>query len=142
MTITSRRFRSDFVTNHQFSRSSRPFHVESRVADAKALPLDWLLGHKSRSFSDRVLARLIQCEAREVNPHLRDDYRQAFITLALAQQGSPLPFVEASYRMYGVHPDQVWPKMMACRRWMLGPAKLFTPKKSAPAQPAEERKRA
>jgi hypothetical protein len=133
----------DFVNFHNGTHSNSSADVSSRRRlQAKALTLDWLLSPKTASFTDRVLARLIQFEAHEVNAHLRDDYRQAFITLALAEKGSLIPFVEASYTMYGVHPDKVWPKMIAYRQWMLGPAKVLLPKKSAQPKFAEERKRA
>jgi hypothetical protein len=85
------------------------------------LPLDWLLRPtKDGSLLDRVLGRLIQSEAHEANPHFRDDYRQTFIALSLARDGNPIPFVEASYRMYGLHPDKVYPAIMARRQALLG----------------------
>ena len=92
-------------------------------SDAKALPLEWILNpSKGLSFSDRVLARLVQSEAHEVDPHLRDDYRQSFITVSLASKGNTVPFVAASYQMYGLHPDKVWPAIVARRAAMLGPS--------------------
>ena len=95
------------------------------------LPLEWLLGTKAQdSFADRVLARLIQSEAHEVNPHLKDDYRQSFITISLALKGDPQPFVSASYRMYGIHPEKLWPAIVARRKALLGSAEEFSQKKS------------
>ena len=67
------------------------------------------------------MARLIQLEAHEPNPHFQDDYRQTFIALSLALKGSPIPFIEASYTCYGIHPDKVWPAILARREAILGP---------------------
>jgi hypothetical protein len=123
--------RPDFVTSSLFNKSTGRIAVESRDRlEAKALPLDWLLGPKSASFTDRVLARLIQSEAHEADIWLRDDYRQAFITVSLAAQGSPIPFVEASYRMYGLHPDRLYPAILARRGSLLGRSSVIPfPKK-------------
>src|SRR5262249_44486234 len=92
--------------------------------EAKALPsaaLDWLLNpSKGKTLADRVMARLIQAEAHETNSHLRDDYRQAFICLSLAKRGNTEPFVVSSYQIYGLHPDKVWPAIMAKRAAKLG----------------------
>src|SRR5581483_8029925 len=51
---------------------------------------------------------------------LRQDYRQAFICISLAERGERDPFVASSYRIYGTHPDKVWPKIMRNRRVKLG----------------------
>ena len=84
-------------------------------------PLDWLFNpNKSKHLSDRVMARLIQAEAHEGNPHFRDDYRQSFITLTLASRGNTMPFVVASFQMYGVHPDKVFAAITEKRRAKLG----------------------
>ena len=100
------------------------------------LPLEWLLQpRKAASLADarlpldeaqtdvivdRILARLVQAEAHEPHVWLRDDYRQSFITIALAAKGSALPFVEASYRMYGVHPDKLFQHVTDRRKAKLG----------------------
>ena len=85
-------------------------------------PLGWLLNpDKGDSLTERVLARLIQSEAHEPDVWLRDDYRQAFITLSLAAQNSPIPFVEASYIMYGLHPEKLYASILARRSALLGP---------------------
>lgn len=92
------------------------------LSDAKALPLEWLLDPaKGDSVSERVLARLVQSQAHEVNPHLQADYRQSWITVYYASLGNPIPFVEASYRIHGCHPDKLWPQIVANRKAMLGP---------------------
>ena len=69
---------------------------------------------------DRILDRLEEAERREPDIHLRSDIRQAFICVSLASRGEPEPFVTSSYRIYGSHPDQVWPKIMANRKAKLG----------------------
>jgi hypothetical protein len=68
----------------------------------------------------RILDRLWEAESSEPDIHLRSDYRQAFICVSLASRGERQPFVESSYRIYGSHPDQVWPKIMANRKAKLG----------------------
>lgn len=102
------------------------------LPDVQALTLDWLFDPvKERSLvplfeapareaTDRILARLVQFEAHEPQAHLKDDYRQAFITVSLAAKGTPQPFVNASYSMYGVHPDKLWKKMQDRKRAQLG----------------------
>ena len=130
-----------------------------------ALPLDWILDPaKKRTLADRVLARLIQSEAHEACPHFRDDYRQTFIALSLVLKSSsdalrtpagstplkqheadqsywtphslPMYFIEASYRMYGLHPDKVYPAILARRQAMLGPSGESAPQNPvAPALP-------
>jgi hypothetical protein len=72
----------------------------------------------------RILSRLEQSETRETDPWLQGDYRQAWISVSTFSRGK-FPtfsdaFVAASYLMYGVHPDQVWPRIVARRRAMLG----------------------
>lgn len=100
------------------------------VTKSHSSPLDWLFGPKDKSFSDRVMARLIQAEAHEINVHLREDYRQAFMTVTLAAKGNTMPFVVASYQMYGVHPDKVWPKIVARHNAILGrPIPISLPRK-------------
>ena len=95
--------------------------------EPKALPLGWLLGPKDGTLAERVLARLIQLEAHEPDVSLRDDIRQSFITLTLAMRGNTMPFVVASYQMYGLHPDKVWPAILARRSALLGAAGEVAP---------------
>lgn len=71
-------------------------------------------------FSERVLDRLWQARDEERNHHLLDDLIVAWQTVSLAAQGSPIPFVEASYNVLGCHPDYVFQRLMARRRWNLG----------------------
>jgi hypothetical protein len=71
-------------------------------------------------FSARVLSRLEQAEKVESNPHLRDDVRIAWITTLFAFREESEPFVQASYRVLGLHPDKVWPAIEAKRHAKLG----------------------
>ncbi len=66
-------------------------------------------------FSDRILIRLVDAESRETDPWLRDDIRIARVTVGFARRGSPIPHIEASYAVLGVHPDQIWPRILARR---------------------------
>lgn len=70
--------------------------------------------------SRRILARLEQAELREPNPHFRDDYRIAWITVLNAWQGSLCPQVAATYAVLGVHPEKVWPLIVGWRKAKLG----------------------
>ena len=71
-------------------------------------------------FSDRVLVRLVEAESRESDAWFRDDYRIARVTVGLARSGNPLPHVEASYAVLGLHPSKVWPSILLNREVMLG----------------------
>lgn len=129
---------SESVTTNNAYKSLRTNELESTAPYSKSSPLDWLFGSKDKSLSDRVLARLIQSEAHEINVHLREDYRQAFMTVTLAAKGNTMPFVVASYQMYGLHPDKVWPKMIDRRNATLGrPTPISLPHKpeAEPARP-------
>jgi hypothetical protein len=68
----------------------------------------------------RILDRLWEAERTEPDIHLRSDYRQAFICVSLASRGEREPFVTSSYRVYGIHPDKVWPQIVASRKAKLG----------------------
>jgi len=68
----------------------------------------------------RILDRLEEAERTEPDIHLRSDIRQAFICVSLASRGEAQPFVESSYRLYGKHPDKVWPHILATRKAKLG----------------------
>lgn len=107
---------------HLTFRTSNPSpHIPPAPSvESKALPLEWLLAPKSDTPTERALARLVCAEAHEPDVWERENYRQAFITVSLAAKGSPEPFVEASYRMYGLHPDKLWPAIVARRAWVLG----------------------
>jgi hypothetical protein len=74
----------------------------------------------SNALVRRILARLEQAEAREVNPHFQTDYRIAWIALLRAARGERIPFITASYTVLGLHPDKVFPAIEARRRAILG----------------------
>jgi len=63
---------------------------------------------------------LEKAELAESEIWYRQDYRQAFICVSLASRGDAQPFVESSYRIYGKHPDRVWPHILALRKAKLG----------------------
>lgn len=123
--VTSNVTRSEIVTTPTISSSWAWGKVKSLVSrprlDPKALPLAWLLNPaKGDSVSERVLARLVQSQAHEANPHLKTDYYQAWLTVYYASLGNPIPFIEASYKAIGCHPDKVWPRLIANRKALLG----------------------
>ena len=68
----------------------------------------------------RVMRYLEQAELSEDAYGFESDIRQAWITVSLAARGECGPFVQASYRLHGLHPDKVWPAIMAQRRATLG----------------------
>jgi hypothetical protein len=70
--------------------------------------------------SEQVLVYLEQAEKKEIDPWLRDDIRIAWITTLEASRGNLQPFIDATYRVLGCHPDQVWPRIVARRKAMLG----------------------
>lgn len=72
------------------------------------------------SLARRILFRLERAEVGEPNPHLRDDYRIAWITVLLAAYGRAEPHITASYRVLGLHPEKVWPAIVARRKAALG----------------------
>jgi hypothetical protein len=73
------------------------------------------------SLVERILDQLELAEASELNPHFQDDYRIAWIIVLRASHGIPEPHVSASYAVLGLHPDNVWPSIVARRRAQLGP---------------------
>ena len=64
----------------------------------------------------RILDRLEAAELAEPDIWFRQDYRQAFICVSLARKGERQPFVQSSYRIFGKHPDKVWPQIVATRK--------------------------
>jgi hypothetical protein len=100
-----------------------PFAFEWLISrKSKTLPeVERLRREESTEFlSERVMARLTSSEAHETDIWLRQDYRQAFICVSLAAKGNTEPFVVASYQVYGIHPDKVWPKILWNRQARLG----------------------
>src|SRR5882724_10084131 len=72
------------------------------------------------SLVEGVLAQLERAEASEPNPHFQDDYRISWITVLRASCGESIPHVSATYTVLGMHPDKVWPSIVARRRARLG----------------------
>jgi hypothetical protein len=73
--------------------------------------------------SRRILSRLIDAEAKEPDPWLRDDLRIARLTVAHAARGDAAslpPHVLASWEVLGLHPEKVWPAIVARRKAQLG----------------------
>lgn len=68
----------------------------------------------------RILARLERVEWEEPNPNFQDDYRIAWITVLRASRGERIPHVSATYAVLGLHPDKVWPAIVARRKALLG----------------------
>jgi hypothetical protein len=113
------------ITDNWVKSRSRTIPQASPSLVFQALPLEFLLDPaKSKDFPARVLARLIQSEAHEANPHFKDDYRQSFIALSLTLNREYThfwdAFVAASYRMYGLHPETLYAAIEARRRAQLG----------------------
>jgi len=71
-------------------------------------------------FPERVLLRLSQAREQEEHPHLIDDLVVAWLTVCFASKGSPMPHVDASYRMFSCHPDFVFPRLTSWRKAHLG----------------------
>jgi len=102
--------------------------LNSLPLDLKALPLSWILGPKTDSLAERVLARLIQAEAHEANPHFRADIRISWIAVKWASDGIPEwspyrllpPHVAATFAVLNCHPDEVWPRILQTRQEKLG----------------------
>lgn len=74
-----------------------------------------------------ILSRLAEAEAQESDAWLRDDLRIARLTVFHAARGDAVlcsPQVLASYEVLGLHPDKVWPAIVA-RRHALGFEKFW-----------------
>jgi hypothetical protein len=95
---------------------------------------------RSLELTARVLMRLEESEAHEVDPHLRDDIRIAWITVLHAARGLREPHVAATYAVLGMHPDKVWSAIEQRRRIALGRdyEKFFG---VAPKKPARSERR-
>jgi hypothetical protein len=59
--------------------------------------------------SERILARLAQQEAREVDPHLADDYRIAWLCVLHCAEAIPDPWRFAFWRYLGRVPEKLIP---------------------------------
>lgn len=75
---------------------------------------------RAESMAGRITRYLLLAEDEDLDLHRRTDYREARIVVALAAANDPQPLVTASYRIFGVHPDKVWPHIVADRKAKLG----------------------
>ena len=75
-----------------------------------------------RELTRRILSRLESAEENELNPHFQDDYRIAWITTLYAGRGDAMAHVLATYAVLRLHPDKVWPAIVARRKAQLGAA--------------------
>lgn len=127
---------SDFVKN-----ARRPLECTSwglNYAPSVARQLVSRSPSASASLSDRVLARLVEAESKEIDVWSRDDIRIARITVGLASQGRDNAYVVATYQVLGIHPDKVWPAIVARRKAVLGASyDNFFGAKLPPKKPAE-----
>jgi hypothetical protein len=98
--------------------------------DSRTLLLQLLLVLVSQDrHTFAILDYLASAELREDDVWLRDDVRIAWITVLNASQGSPIPHVAATYAVLGLHPDKVWPAILARREALLGKPSPSSPKK-------------
>ena len=94
---------------------SQPKLGHNPGAVSRTEPLD-----AAPALSNRVVEYLLKAEMKEPEICYRDEYRQARIVVALASKGDPDPFTAASYQIYGLHPDAIWPRIVADRKAQLG----------------------
>jgi hypothetical protein len=98
--------------------------------------------------AQRVLVYLEQAERKEIDPWFRDDIRIAWITTLYASRGNQQAHIDATYRVLGCHPDQVWSRIVARRKAQLGPlyAQVWggasSPKKPVQSEKSVRRKSA
>jgi hypothetical protein len=71
--------------------------------------------------TEKVLLYLETAEKKEIDPWLRDDIRISWITVLNASRGDLFPHVHATIAVLGLHPDRVWPAIVARRKALLGP---------------------
>lgn len=108
--------------------------------DAKALPLDFLLGPKFAGLSERVLARLIQAEAHAETYDERLPYRLAWHIVSICEKGEAVlcsPVVLAYYRVVGCHQDKFYERRTLARQAMLGEPIKVSGRRGARAMGAE-----
>lgn len=79
------------------------------VESPRPVRLELLTPLVGQPFSERVMARLAQAEAREVEAHLADDYRIAWLTVLHCAEGIAQPWEFAFWRYLGQHPKKLIP---------------------------------
>jgi len=110
-------FCSVFVTAFAFPVGLRRPHLNLAVFSVHR---EHVTVRARRPLTDRILARLAEAEARELDPWRRDDLRIAWITVLNASRGESAPHFWATYQVLGTSPDQVWPRIVANRKAKLG----------------------
>lgn len=109
---------SDFVKSLNPLFGLKVSALQSNSLPRIPLPLEWILGQKELAI--RVMERLQLAESREPEPYYQQHIRQAWIIVSFLHKGTPDAFVQSSYVVYGVHPDYVWPNIVADRKARLG----------------------
>jgi len=110
------------------NRVSFRLEVRGGIRPGTDHPVESAERHFPVSLTDRVLARLEQFEKHERDPWLRDDIRISWITVLWAARGVPVwcwhrndpPHVAATFQVLNLHPDKVWPTILARRAALLG----------------------
>lgn len=92
----------------------------------------WSLEWRAVPLAESVLCYLEVAEKKEFDPWLRDDIRIAWITVLEASRGNSQPHIDATYRVLGIHPDKVWPAIVARRKAILGRAVALPHNKKQP----------
>lgn len=87
---------------------------------SRSITTDALSQEPSLDLTERVLVRLEQAEKKEQDEHLKTDVRIAWVTTLYASRGNPQPHIDASFKVLGLHPDKVWPSIVAKRKAQLG----------------------
>ena len=110
-----------------------------QTADSLSPELDlWPKVSAPLSLSERVLTRLEELETQELDPWVRDDLRISWITVLNASRGNQQPHVDATYRVLGLHPDKIWPQIVARRSAALGEwCEEFWGEHSSPKKPVQ-----
>jgi len=141
-------FCSEFVTDGCVLSFLRRQNLEFTVArqlgpDANTLILEllWLLVSGNQK-TESILAFLAQQEDLEPNAWFRDDIRIAWITTLWAALGYSHPHVDACYAVLGLHPDKVYPAILARRAGLLGPhPDISVPKKPPQSIPRKRKEK-
>ena len=92
--------------------------VLGRVTTVNALPPRSV---ETLGRTEGVLSYLEKAETKETDPWYRDDLRIAWITTLYAARGNCQAHIDATYRVLGCHPEEVWPRIVARRKTALGP---------------------
>lgn len=72
------------------------------------------------ALTDRVLKHLATAEWQESDPWYKDDIRIAWLVTLEAIRGNPQAHTDATYRVLGCHPDEVFQRITERRKKALG----------------------